>query len=79
MSDRLPAVSKNAASVSAYASTIQCSPEKLEPSPRWMPGSATVTMVISSSSMKIPRHTATSVHHLLPGRAGTLAHRPTAA
>jgi len=42
MSDRLTAVSKNAARVSAYASTIHCRPERLAPSPRWMPGSATV-------------------------------------
>ena len=79
MSDRLPAVSKNAASVSAYASTIHCRSEKLAPSPRWISGSATVTMVISSSSMNMPRHTATSVHHLLPGRAGPPARCSTAA
>jgi hypothetical protein len=33
---------------------------------RWMSGRATFTIVMSSSSMNVPRHTATSVHHLLP-------------
>jgi hypothetical protein len=66
MSARLPAVSKNAARVSAYASTIHCRSEKLECSACWMFGRATVTIVTSSSSMKVPRHTATSVHHLFP-------------
>jgi len=79
MSDWLPAVSRNAASVSAYASTIHCRPEKPEPSPRWMSGSATVTIVISSNNVKMPGHTATSVHHLLPRRAGAPARCSTAA
>ena len=38
-----------------------------------MSGNATLTMVTSSSSMNVPMHTATSVHHLLPA-AGSLAH-----
>jgi hypothetical protein len=65
-SARLPAVSKNAARVSAYASTIHCRSEKLEFSACWISGRATVTIVTSSSSMNVPRHTATSVHHLFP-------------
>ncbi len=32
---------------------------------RWMSGSATFTIVMSSSSMNTPVHTATRVHHLL--------------
>ena len=36
---------------------------KLDPSSFWMLGSATFTIVTSSSSMKIARHTASSVHH----------------
>ena len=66
MSARLPAVSKNAARVSAYASTTHCRSEKLECSARWISGRATFTIVMSSSSMNVPRQTATSVHHLLP-------------
>ena len=71
MSARLPAVSRNAASVSAYASTIHCRSEKLECSACWISGSATFTIVMSSSSMKVPRQTATSVHHLLPRWTGS--------
>ena len=66
MSARLPAVSRNAAKVSAYASTTHCRSEKLEFRARWISGRATFTIVISSSSMNVPRHTATSVHHLFP-------------
>ena len=36
-----------------------------------MSGSATFTIVTSSSSMNVPRQTATSVHHLFPRRSGT--------
>src|SRR5215467_10802510 len=70
-SARLPAVSRNAASVSAYASTIHCRSEKLECKAFWMSGSATLTMVMSSSNMNVPRHTAPSVHHLFPRGAAT--------
>ena len=66
MSARLPAVSRNAAKVSAYASTTHCRSEKLECSARWISGRATFTIVMSSSSMNVPRQTATSVHHLFP-------------
>ena len=66
LSARLPAVSKNAARVRAYASTTHCRSEKLEFSARWMSGRATFTIVMSSSSMNVPRQTATSVHHLFP-------------
>jgi hypothetical protein len=31
-----------------------------------MSGRATFTIVMSSSNMNVPRHTATSVHHLFP-------------
>ncbi len=70
LSARLPAVSRNAARVSAYASTTHCRSEKLAFSARWMSGSATFTIVMSSSSMNVPRQTATSVHHLFPRWAG---------
>lgn len=64
MSARLPAVSSREASVREYASTTHWRSEKLACSDRWMSGSATFTMVMSSSSMNVPRHTAVSVHHL---------------
>ena len=35
----------------------------MAPSAVWMSGSATFTIVMSSSSMNVPRQTATSVHH----------------
>ena len=66
MSAKLPAVSRNAARVSAYASTTHCRSEKLECRAAWMSGRATLTIVMSSNSMNVPRHTATSVHHLFP-------------
>jgi hypothetical protein len=64
MSARLPAVSSSEARLSAYASITHWSPEKLDPSAIWMSGRATFTIVMSSRSMKVPRQTATSVHHL---------------
>ena len=59
-------MSSSAARVSAYASTTHCRSEKLAVSPVWMSGRATLTMVTSSSSMNVPRQTATRVHHLFP-------------
>ena len=59
-----PDASSSAARASAYASTTHCRSSKLEPSSCWMLGRATFTIVMSSSSMKIARHTTRSVHHL---------------
>src|SRR5215469_2217677 len=64
MSPTTPAVSRNAARVSEYASTTHCRSEKLELSERWMSGSATFTTVMSSRSMNVAVQTAISVHHL---------------
>ena len=64
MSAKLPAVSRKAAKVRAYASTTHCRSEKLECKAVWMSGNATLTIVMSSKSMNVPRQTATSVHHL---------------
>ena len=66
----LPAGSRSEAKVKAYASTTHWRPEKLELSARWMSGSATLITVMSSNNMKVPRQTATSVHHLLPVNSG---------
>src|SRR5215208_565536 len=59
-----PAVSRNAASVSEYASTTHWRLERLAPRLDWMSGSATLTTVMSSSSMNVATHTASKVHHL---------------
>src|SRR4051812_40735080 len=40
-----------------------CRSEMLAPRSVWIDTSATFTMVMSSSRMKTPRHTATRVHH----------------
>src|SRR5262245_57831254 len=56
-----PAVRMSAASVMAYASTTHCSPVRLASRLRWMLGSATFTIVMSTSSMKVVAHTATRV------------------
>ena len=60
-----PEASRIAASASAYASTTHWRSSKLEPRSFWMLGRATFTIVTSSSSMKMARHTTTSVHHLV--------------
>ena len=59
-----PAVSCSAASVSAYASITHCRSESDASNAFSMSGSATFTIVTSSSSMKMPAATATKVHHL---------------
>src|SRR5262245_46217407 len=59
-----PAVSTSAARVSAYASTTHWRSVKLAPRSSRIEGSATLTTVISSRSMKVAAETATSVHHL---------------
>jgi hypothetical protein len=41
-----------------------CSSLKLAPRSRWITGSATLTTVMSSNSMKIAMQTTVSVHHL---------------
>ena len=64
MSASEPLVSSSAASVSAYASTTHCRSANEACSEVWMSGSATFTIVMSSSSMNVPRQTAISVHHL---------------
>src|SRR5512135_982344 len=51
----------SAASVIAYASTTHCRPVSPALSSRWMLGSATFTIVMSTSSMNVVAHTATSV------------------
>src|SRR3954466_13080268 len=65
MSASDPAVSSTGARGRAYASTTRCRSENDAPSDVWMSGSATFTMVMSSSSMNVPRETATRVIHLL--------------
>ena len=57
-----PVGSISAASESEYASIVHWTSEKLAPSEVWMSGRATITIVTSSRSMKVPRQTATSVH-----------------
>ena len=63
MSASEPAVSSSAASDRAYASTTHCSWAKLACRSSWMLGSATFTIVTSTSSMNVPRQTASRVHH----------------
>ena len=60
-----PEVSSSEASVSAYASRTHCTSLKLACRPAWIAGWATMTIVTSSSSMNVPVHTASSVHHFL--------------
>ena len=59
-----PAVSRNAASVSAYASMTHCRSASEAWNACWMYGSATLTIVMSSNSMNTPVQTASRVHHL---------------
>ena len=59
-----PDVSRNAASVSAYASITHCRSASDAWNACWMYGSATLTIVMSSSSMNTPVQTASRVHHL---------------
>ena len=63
MSASEPAVSSSAASDSAYASTTHCSCAKLACNSSWMLGSATFTIVMSTSSMNVPRQTASKVQY----------------
>src|SRR3954469_13392477 len=49
-----------AARLTAYASTTHCKPVRLASSSRWMLGSATFTIVMSTSSMNVVAQTATS-------------------
>src|SRR6266536_6581847 len=51
----------SAARVTAYASTTHCRPVRLAWRRCWMLGSATLTIVMSTSSMNVVAHTATSV------------------
>ena len=60
-----PEVSSSDASVSAYASSVHCTSLNEACSPDWIDGCATMTIVTSSSSMKIPAQTAIRVHHFL--------------
>ena len=71
-----PEVSSSEASVSAYASRTHCTSLKLACSPAWMAGWATMTMVTSSSSMNVPVHTASRVHHFLSINFPPLSRRP---
>ena len=58
-----PAASTSAASDSAYASITHCRSLKLAPRSARIAGSATLTTVMSSSSMKVAADTAIRVHH----------------
>ena len=78
-----PAASSRPASDRAYASTTHCRSLKLASRSRWISGSATLTMVMSSSSMNIATQVASRVHHLRSigapfnqGVSGYLARRP---
>src|SRR4051812_43661775 len=62
MSATDPDTSRSEASVSAYASTTHCRSLKLALRSFWIAGSATFTIVMSSSSMKVPIATQASVH-----------------
>src|SRR3954451_7950741 len=62
-SPRDPAVSRNAASVSEYASITHWMSAKSACSERPMSGSATFTIVMSSSSMNTATHTTINVSH----------------
>src|ERR1700678_3328157 len=68
-----PAVRRKAARVSEYASITHWRSLKLACSDRWMSGSATLTTVMSNSSMKVAVQTAMRVHHLRssPGMSGS--------
>src|SRR3954452_7727072 len=69
-----PTVSISAESIRAYASTTHCSSVRPAPRSVWMLGSATFTIVMSTSSMNVATHTASSVHqrrsmaYIMPGR-----------
>src|ERR1700678_2087611 len=73
MSPMTPAVRRKAARVSEYASITHWRSLKLACSDRWMSGSATLTTVMSSSSMNVAVQTAIRVHHLRssPGMSGS--------
>ena len=60
----LPPVSISTAKVSAYPLTTHSSSEMPMCRSRWIDGSATFTIVLSSMIMKSPNETAPSVHHL---------------
>ena len=59
-----PEVRRKAASVSAYASMTHWRSASEAWNACWMYGSATLTIVMSSSSMNTPVQTASRVHHL---------------
>ena len=61
----LPPVSMSTAKVSAYPLTTHSSSEMPMFRSRWIDGSATFTIVLSSMIMKSPNETAPSVHHFL--------------
>ncbi|MFY9671447.1 MAG: hypothetical protein WAK44_26135 [Trebonia sp.] len=58
-----PTVSTSAASTSAYKSITHCRSWNVVCSSRAMSGSATVTIVTSTSNMNVPAQTATNGHH----------------
>src|SRR6185436_1504742 len=59
-----PAVRSTAASIREYASTTHWRLDRLAFRSRWMSGSATFTIVMSSSNMNVAIETSSSVHHL---------------
>src|SRR5665213_1677717 len=65
-----PQVRMRTARLSAYASITHCRSVNEAPRCRWMVGSATCTIVTSTSSMKVPAQTAISVQRLRDALAG---------
>src|SRR5215217_4064257 len=62
-----------AASASTYALTTHSRLPGVTPSSRWIDGSATFTIVLSSRIIACPRHIATSVSRRLRGSSGGMA------
>ncbi len=58
----VPRLMISAASGSVYASTVHCRPLRPPPSRRPIAGSAACTIVMSSKSMNVARHNASSFH-----------------
>ncbi len=73
MSASLPPESISTAKLSAYPVTTHSSSETPMPRSRWIAGSATFTIVLSSMIMNSANATAASVHHFLFSSARILA------
>ena len=72
-SPSLPPVSSSTAKVSAYAVTVHSSSDREMPRSRWIDGSATFTIVLSSMIMNSATDRDASVHHFLFSSAKILA------